>query len=605
MCQYGFRSERSCKDNLAILQENIHLNNIHNRDTPALFLDIEGAYNNVLGDILLNKLQAINLPSQVLNFVYNLIHCRMVSFKYGDLDEQRLCYKELPQGAVLSPVLYSIYVSDIEKSLVSSPNTRILQFADDICIFNSNSDTKSALQELQKSGKALCNSLSSKELTLAAHKSVLVIFSKNSASHKRKWKIIINETSIKCQNSVKFLGVIFQANCKWDQQVEKVLNACVNPSNLLVFLTSRWWGASPEVLLILYKALVRFRIEYASFIWSQIPKAKWKALEGIQNRNVRIAMGYRRSTPRNIILIESKIPPLHIRFVYLGCNFVTHCRSQSQHPLLPIMEEIRDQSNPTYVQKSLGSCLVRCFNVTEESCHLLDASCKSLVFNTEFDILMTHIEVSITEGLIISNSDNANLSFHELFSVNESEGWYFTDGSKSETFPFAGIAAISYSSQHTSLKRTSNIATIFTCEMLALIEALDLAKNENFINIFVFSDSQSALLAIKEANFVCSKKSYLIIEIKKRINALNKEGRTVKFFWIPAHVGISFNEKEDQAAKKACFSGLDSPFLIPRQDFSSRWKNNMVNDSFNWGQELSRSTPEGIGARYFVHYYPK
>lgn len=179
------------------------------------------------------------------------------------------CYKGLPQGSSLSPILYAIYVADIINAFPVSHDNQIIQFADDICIFSTNADTKIALRNLQRCGVDLNSSLAEKGLTLAAHKSVLVVFSDNNLSRKRKWKISINNTFIRCQTSVKFLGIIFQSNGKWDLQTQKVVKSCASPTNLISFLTSTWWGAAPQILLILYNALVKSRIEYAAFIYGR------------------------------------------------------------------------------------------------------------------------------------------------------------------------------------------------------------------------------------------------------------------------------------------------------------------------------------------------
>lgn len=163
---------------------------------------------------------------------------------------------------------------------------------------------------------------------------------------------------------MKFLGIIFQGNCKWDQQIQKVLKSCVCPSNLISFLVSTWWGESSEILLLLFKALIRSRLEYASFVWFQIPETKRKALENIQFRNIRKAMGYRKSTPRPIMLSESKLPPIDIRVIYLGCNFISKCRANSNHPLIPILEEIKEiWDNPTFIPRNKKSCLLRCLYI--------------------------------------------------------------------------------------------------------------------------------------------------------------------------------------------------------------------------------------------------
>lgn len=170
--------------------------------------------------------------------------------------------------------------------------------------------------------------------------------------------------------------------------------------------------------------------------------------------------------------------------------------------------------------------------------------------------------------------------------------------------PFAGIAAISISTKTVKQFRTSSFASIFTCEVIAIIAALDLAIAKNSSSIVIFSDSQSALKALQNYN-VTRNKSYLLMEILKRVDTLYKKNVNVKFFWIPAHVGIEFNEQADLVAKQAITAGIDSSFLVPWQDFSAKWKEVMFEDLDKFCIELSRSKAEGIGARFFMYYFRK
>lgn len=79
--QHGFRNDRSCIDNLAILISDINLEWYERRDTCAVFLDIKGAFDNVLGDILIEKLIKIKVPIPMVKFIANLISEREVFYR--------------------------------------------------------------------------------------------------------------------------------------------------------------------------------------------------------------------------------------------------------------------------------------------------------------------------------------------------------------------------------------------------------------------------------------------------------------------------------------------------------------------------------------------
>ena len=87
--------------------------------------------------------------------------------------------------------------------------------------------------------------------------------------------------------------------------------------NIIKFLCGTWWGSNPTTLLILYKSYVRSILDYASFIYYPKLKKYREMLEKIQYAALRSAMGYRISTPTNIILAETKVCAIRDRARFL------------------------------------------------------------------------------------------------------------------------------------------------------------------------------------------------------------------------------------------------------------------------------------------------
>ena len=83
--------------------------------------------------------------------------------------------------------------------------------------------------------------------------------------------------------------------------------------NFLKALTTTWWGADPEVLLIVYKSLILSITDYASFLYGNANKSTLKMLNKLQYQSLRICIGCMKSTPVKNILVESSQLPLHLR----------------------------------------------------------------------------------------------------------------------------------------------------------------------------------------------------------------------------------------------------------------------------------------------------
>lgn len=142
----------SCTDNLAIFHSSIALGFEKRESCAALFIDIQGAYDNVLCDILIKSLKELGIPEKTLTFIFNLVHCRRTFIRFDSLDIARNAYKGLSQGSVLSPTLYSLYTREIETKIADLHELKILQFADDICLYSINFDADRAVRTIEEGG---------------------------------------------------------------------------------------------------------------------------------------------------------------------------------------------------------------------------------------------------------------------------------------------------------------------------------------------------------------------------------------------------------------------------------------------------------------------
>lgn len=103
----------------------------NNRNTFAVFLDIRGAYDNVLWDILISKLD-MKLSPLFIKFIFNLISFREMQFKFNNIDVVRHVYKELPQGCVLHYTLSTSLILKLKFSV-----HLILELFNMTCVYTS------------------------------------------------------------------------------------------------------------------------------------------------------------------------------------------------------------------------------------------------------------------------------------------------------------------------------------------------------------------------------------------------------------------------------------------------------------------------------------
>lgn len=201
--QHGFRQGRSCTDSLLNLTLKVDEALLDGENVVAAFLDVKGAFDNVNIDILLAELSKLGCSDTVIEFVKFLTHSRFIHADCLE-DDVRSTYKGVPQGGVLSSLLYIIYVATITKNLHKS--ICISQFADDIALYVKSKSVKWAKNTIEKAVHTISTNLKVKGLDLAPEKTQLMHFNKKQI-HPGTISIKVQECIIKSSKSVKFLGI--------------------------------------------------------------------------------------------------------------------------------------------------------------------------------------------------------------------------------------------------------------------------------------------------------------------------------------------------------------------------------------------------------------
>ena len=139
------------------------------------FLDVSGAFDNVRCDILLRKLSSIGCSENLVRFIHFLTYSREIFTDSLD-NEYRTIGKGVPQGEVLSPLLYLIYVKDITSGI--SRNVTVSQFADDTAVYCNIASLKKCKKALEKAINNIQKNISELGLQFAPHKTVFIHFNK-------------------------------------------------------------------------------------------------------------------------------------------------------------------------------------------------------------------------------------------------------------------------------------------------------------------------------------------------------------------------------------------------------------------------------------------
>lgn len=565
--QFGFRRGKSTLDSISIFVTDIRLAFSLNHSVIAAFLDIKAAYDNVVLSILKSKLQLLNIPIRLSNFIMNMLSERCIHLLMnGNREDSRLVWKGLPQGSVLSPILYNIYTYDLERSV--DPNTNILQYADDLLLYCPHRSIENAKNSLTASLNLLKTWLDCNGLELSPSKSVIMLFSRMRLPP--PVSIIYNGCEIPVTNQTKFLGVVLDSKLNGAPHCNYIYEKCERLLNMLRCLSGVWWGAHPFCMKLIYNALIRSILDYGTFLLHPGSVLSFKKLDNIQSKALRLITGAMKSSPINALQVECCEPPLQLRRQYLADKFLFRVMQISNHPLRAKLKSLSDLVlTSSYWSHKAAPCLVNSFQKFSAIQAPMYSFSSSPLFTSSFKSLTLTPDVILNVG-ISKNDSNITISFKfAKDNLWEDYNTIYTDASKHSPLGHVGVGVFHSQSKTIQIIKLPPESSVFTGECFGLLKAIDLVRLSKLRKTVIISDSMSALQALLKYPFSCKTVFPIIVEIRSLLIRCLMQGLAISFAWIPGHSGIYGNEKADRLANVAVTDGDMHPYKNYAHDLAS------------------------------------
>ena len=284
--QYGFRAFRSTADLLTVLSERIYNSLDVGGETRAIALDISKAFDKVWHAGLLHKLKAYGVGGCILSIVESFLQDRSMKVV---LDGQSSTPYEInagvPQGSVLGPTLFLVYINDLPDGALS----KIGIYADDTTAYSSikTSDFFDRLEmtaELEEDLRCIVEWGEKWLVSFNATKTKLLSFNRHRESGLIPLKM--NDIELPESSSFRLLGLVFTPKLDWKPYVQSIAKQASKRVGSL-FRSQRY--LTPESILYLYKATIRPCMEYCSHIWGGAPQSGClDLLDRVQRRLVNL-----------------------------------------------------------------------------------------------------------------------------------------------------------------------------------------------------------------------------------------------------------------------------------------------------------------------------
>ena len=572
--QCGFRKNRSTVDHLVRLEFFIREAFAKGEHLVAVFFDLEKAFDTTWKHGILKDLHNMGLKGNIAILIQNFLSNRAFQVKVGSSLSDPHCQEEgVPQGSILSPILFEIKMNSIVQSLRSNMDSSL--YVDDFLIcYKTKAGVEVAERQLQLQLKKLEEWGNLNGFKFSPTKTSAVHF-----CHRRNCirqpDLFLYDTRIPVKDEARFLGLIFDSKLSFLPHIRDLKKRCQKALNAFKVLCNKEWGGTSDILLNLYRSLIRSKLDYGCFVYGSARPTYLGMLDPIQHQGLRLALGAFRTSPVKSLRAEANEPCLSLRREQLGTQYALKIKSVKDNPAYDCIFNIDMSTIDTFTNKQKPFALrVREDLLLED---LLEENVTEFSFPSEppWRLKPPQVDLSMTKNhKADTTSKTYKKMLNNIIQKYPNRKHIFTDGSKD----FGCVGAAAYSTAASSQERLNGCASIFSAEASALSLALKIVKNCDEKSFLIFSDSLSCLKALK--SFKIS--DMRILCLIEELNSLLPD-KDIVFVWVPSHVGIEGNDQADSLAKEAsCFDPSQATAPIPFSDFKAVVKKGIWNEMKNY-----------------------
>jgi ribonuclease HI len=568
LVQAGFRKGRCTSDHLVKLSAHIKNQFSKRKSIIATFFDVSKAYDSVWHTKLLSKLKDIGVSGIMYKYIVNFLCERSICTRVGNTYSSfRKIDMGIPQGSIISPLLFSILLHDLPKSLAE--NTHVVQYADDIAIWIKTSIKKRSgkriinhVQNLyQKELDKIANYMYQNGMELSGEKTCLMFFN-NGQKPFNLPSLQINGIQLKYESEVKFLGVYFTPKLNWKVHIDYLITKARKRLNFLKLVSAQPWSQDSKTLIHLAVSLIRSKLSYGQEVYFSAAKSLLAKLQSIDSRSIKIGLGVpvHSNTVKTYkeagILSLSEHRKLSVaKYIIRGLSVPN---SAEDGILLNAENYPKRAKNITYLQPVLNYTydLMQTCNVSIEDIPVMPTTpifpqwehCPA-IFDTDYTKIQKE-EINLltleAKAHLVKNYD------YHLKIFTDGSVLPSTDSGCGFVIPDLKIQKAFYLGKRFS---------IFTAELYAILMALEFIFNLQFsiFRIVFCVDSKSVLYALQ--SWSCKNRSDLIFDIKLLISHISMRGSEISFCWIPSHCNIIYNDVADRLAKCGASNSSEANFI--------------------------------------------
>ena len=281
--QYGFRKKHSTTHALINITEDIRKALDKNQFALGVFVDFQKAFDTVDHNILLQKLDRYGISGNINKWFGSYLKDRKQLVSILGYDSQlRTLTHGVPQGSVLGPLLFLLFINDLHKAIQFS---KVYHFADDTNLLLVGDSIKALQKKMNVDLKNLYRWLLANKISLNVAKTELIIFRKTNMTIPET-KIMINGKKIFPSKSTKYLGVHLDDDLSGFTHCNELLPKLRRANGMLA--KARHFITNKKDLLSIYYSMFSSILTYASQVWGLLDNPALNKVESAHKAALRI-----------------------------------------------------------------------------------------------------------------------------------------------------------------------------------------------------------------------------------------------------------------------------------------------------------------------------
>ena len=282
--QFGFRKKYSTNHALLSIVENIKQSLDNKTFACGVFIDLEKAFDTVNHNIILDKLKYYGIRGPAHQWFSSYLSSRKQKVNVEGVSSNFLDITcGVPQGSILGPLLFLLYINDMNKSVKHSC---VYHFADDTNLLYKNKDPKKLRKNINSDLKDIFTWLCANRLSLNVSKTEFIVFKPPKKSLHQRITLKLNGKTLFESTKLKYLGLIMDDRLTWKHHISE-LRKKLSKSIGIIYKMKKL-NSHRRIMLSLYNAIFQSHVNYGLSVWGCANDKYIESIRLSQKRVIRI-----------------------------------------------------------------------------------------------------------------------------------------------------------------------------------------------------------------------------------------------------------------------------------------------------------------------------